>query len=91
MIILKQHTNHQIHIDILPTEKFKTTMITFKFMAPLDYETITARSLLSKVLVRATKKWPTDKSLINNYQSFMELILIALFLNLKINMSLLFL
>ena len=82
MIILKQHTNHQIHIDILPTEKFKTTMITFKFMAPLDYETITARSLLSKVLVRATK---------NNYQSFMELILIALFLNLKINMSLLFL
>ena len=62
MIILKQYTNHQIHIDILPTEKFKTTMITFKFMAPLDYETITARSLLSKVLVRATKKWPTDKS-----------------------------
>lgn len=62
MIILKQHTNHQIHIDILPTEKFKTTMITFKFIAPLDYETITARSLLSKVLVRATKKWPTDKS-----------------------------
>ena len=59
---MKQHTNHQIHIDILPTEKFKTTMITFKFMAPLDYETITARSLLSKVLVRATKKWPTDKS-----------------------------
>ena len=61
MIILKQHTNHQIHIDILPTEKFKTTMITFKFMASLDYETITARSLLSKVLVRATKKWPSDK------------------------------
>ena len=30
-------------------------------MAPLDYETITARSLLSKVLVRATK-WLTDKS-----------------------------
>ncbi|MGW9855608.1 putative Zn-dependent peptidase [Staphylococcus hominis] len=58
---MKQHTNRQIHIDILPTEKFKTTMITIKFMAPLDYETITDRSLLSKVLVRATKKWPTDK------------------------------
>lgn len=91
MIILKQYTNHQIHIDILPTEKFKTTMITFKFMAPLDYETITARSLLSKVLVRATKNGQQINHLINNYQSFMELILIALFLNLKINMSLLFL
>ncbi|GGG86150.1 peptidase M16 [Staphylococcus pragensis] len=51
------------HINILPTEKFKTTMITFKFMAPLDYNTITARSLLSKVLVRGTQKWPTDKAL----------------------------
>lgn len=38
-------------------------MITFKFMAPLDYHTITARALLSKVLVRATKQWPTDKAL----------------------------
>ena len=61
MIILKQYTNHQIHIDILPTEKFKTTMITFKFMAPLDYETITARSLLSKYWF-VPQKWPTDKS-----------------------------
>ena len=91
MIILKQHTNHQIHIDILPTEKFKTTMITFKFMAPLDYETITARSLLSKVLFVPQKNDQQINHLINNYQSFMELILIALFLNLKINMSLLFL
>lgn len=55
--------NRQIHIDILPTEKFKTTMITFKFMAPLNYETITARSLLSKLLIRGTKQWPTDKAL----------------------------
>lgn len=62
--MLEQQTNneHQIHIDVLPTDKFKTTMITFKFMAPLEYETITARSLLSKLLIRATKKWSTDKA-----------------------------
>ena len=43
--MIEQQTNneHQIHIDVLPTDKFKTTMITFKFMAPLEYETITAR------------------------------------------------
>lgn len=54
--------NNHVHIDVLPTEKFKTTMITFKFMAPLDYDTITSRSLLSKLLLRATKKWPSDKA-----------------------------
>lgn len=57
-----------IHINVLPTEKFKTTMVTFKFMAPLDYKTITARSILSKVLVRATQQWPNDKVL-NRYLS----------------------
>ncbi|MDU7037532.1 MAG: insulinase family protein, partial [Staphylococcus simulans] len=46
----------------MPTDKFKTTIITFKFMAPLDEETMTARALLSKLLVRATKEWPTDKA-----------------------------
>ena len=45
------HDHSNIHINVLPTEKFKTTMVTFKFMAPLDYETITSRSILSKVLV----------------------------------------
>ena len=47
---------------VLPTDKFKTTTITFKLMAPLDIETMTERSLLSKMLVRATKKYPTDKA-----------------------------
>lgn len=55
--------NSNIHINVLPTKKFKTTMVTFKFMAPLDYKTITARSILSKVLVRATQQWPNDKAL----------------------------
>lgn len=53
---------NNLHINVLPTTKFKTTTITLKFMAPLDSETMTARSILSKLLVRATKKWPTDKA-----------------------------
>ncbi|MDK9865237.1 MULTISPECIES: EF-P 5-aminopentanol modification-associated protein YfmF [Staphylococcus] len=53
---------NDLHIKVMPTTKFKTTTITLKFMAPLDSETMTARSLLSKVLVRATKQWPTDKA-----------------------------
>lgn len=63
---MENSSSSNIHINIAPTTKFKTTTIVFKFMAPLDYDTITARSLLSKILVRATKLWPTDK-LFNNH------------------------
>lgn len=64
MEVLQLHNENQNnHIHVLPTEKFKTTTITFKFMAPLEYETITARSVLSKVLVRASQKWQDDKAL----------------------------
>ncbi|EKU50497.1 hypothetical protein C273_00710 [Staphylococcus massiliensis S46] len=51
-----------IHTEVTPTDKFKTTIVTFKFMAPLDVKTMTHRSLLSKILVRATQKWPDDKA-----------------------------
>ncbi|WP_251516574.1 MULTISPECIES: EF-P 5-aminopentanol modification-associated protein YfmF [Staphylococcus] len=52
---------NNIHIKVMPTSKFKTTTIALKFMAPMDSETMTARSILSKVLIRATKQWPSDK------------------------------
>lgn len=55
-------TSQMPRIKVMPTDKFKTTLITFKFMAPLDEETMTARSILSKLLVRVTKEWPTDKA-----------------------------
>ncbi|WP_069995786.1 EF-P 5-aminopentanol modification-associated protein YfmF [Staphylococcus caeli] len=61
-ILKTEHLQDDIHINVLPTTKFKTTTITLKFMAPLDSETTTARSILSKLLVRATKQWPTDKA-----------------------------
>ncbi|QDX50430.1 insulinase family protein [Staphylococcus pseudintermedius] len=55
-------------ISVLSTNKFKTTTMTFKFMAPLDKKTMTQRSLLSKLLVRATQQFPTDK-VFNQYLS----------------------
>lgn len=56
-----ENPHKDLHVKVLPTTKFKTTTITLKFMAPLDSDTMTARSILSKVLVRATKQWPSDK------------------------------
>ena len=32
-------------------------------MAPLNQDTVTERAILSKLLMRATKKWPSDKAL----------------------------
>ncbi|WP_436853719.1 EF-P 5-aminopentanol modification-associated protein YfmF [Staphylococcus caeli] len=61
-ILNTENIQDDIHINVMPTTKFKTTTITLKFMAPLDSKTTTARSILSKLLVRATKEWPTDKA-----------------------------
>ncbi|MCU5746758.1 insulinase family protein [Staphylococcus sp. SQ8-PEA] len=64
-------TNHRDNnnlLHIIQTPKFKTTTLTVKFIAPLEEETITSRALLSKVLVRATNQWPTDKAF-NRYLS----------------------
>lgn len=67
-ILNTENIQDDIHINVMPTTKFKTTTITLKFMAPLDSKTTTARSILSKLLVRATKEWPTDKAF-NRYLS----------------------
>ncbi|MFO3718955.1 EF-P 5-aminopentanol modification-associated protein YfmF [Staphylococcus felis] len=66
--MLNHKNSKNSNIRVYQTNKFKTATITFKFMAPLDTQTMTKRSLLSKLLVRATKKYPTDKSL-NQYLS----------------------
>ncbi|MEJ7540910.1 EF-P 5-aminopentanol modification-associated protein YfmF [Staphylococcus intermedius] len=63
---LQEHPDQRI--TVLSTNKFKTTTMIFKFMAPLDKKTMTQRSLLSKLLVRATQQYPTDKAF-NQYLS----------------------
>ncbi|GGI41856.1 EF-P 5-aminopentanol modification-associated protein YfmF [Mammaliicoccus stepanovicii] len=52
-------------IYVIPTKKFKTTTIVFKFVAPLDSNTITSRSILSKLMTRVTNKYRTDKEMNN--------------------------
>ena len=60
---MNNKSTSNLHINVLPTSKFKTTTITLKFMAPLNQDTVTERAILSKLLMRATKKWPSDKAL----------------------------
>ena len=83
--MIEQQTNneHQIHIDVLPTDKFKTTMITFKFMAPLEYETITI--IVKQVVNTCYKNGPRIKHLVNIYLNYMVHTYIVLSQNLKIN------
>nr|WP_263313463.1 pitrilysin family protein [Mammaliicoccus sp. Marseille-Q6498] len=50
-------------VYVIPTRKFKTTTIVFKFVAPLDRSTITSRSILSKLLTRVTNQYQTDKEM----------------------------
>lgn len=50
-------------IYLVPTDKFKTIGITFNFIAKHDPETINFRALLPKVLIGATKHYPTKESL----------------------------
>ncbi len=57
-------------------------------MALLEYDTITARSLLSKLLVRATKKWPLDKSFNNHLADLYGAYVNHTIQNSKISMSL---
>ena len=82
----KNTRQNDLHIKVMPTSKFKTTTITLKFMAPLDNETMTARSVLSKLLVRATKNGLLIKILIVICLIYMVHMLIVSLQNLKINM-----
>ncbi|WP_338677251.1 EF-P 5-aminopentanol modification-associated protein YfmF [Listeria ivanovii] len=58
-------------LTIVPTEKYKSNKIVFKFRAPLERETVTKRSLLSILLETNSEKYPTQtafrKQLANLY------------------------
>ncbi len=55
--------NEGCRLHVLETEKFKSTLITVHFRAALDRATVTARSLLSMVLVGATKSYPDQTAI----------------------------
>lgn len=57
--INKEH----IQFHFVPTTKFKTITIVAKFKAPLSRDTVTKRALLSSVLKRGTKHYPSEMAL----------------------------
>lgn len=48
-------------LHLIPTNKFKTTTISLRLQSPLSKETTTLRTLLTFVLIAATKKYPSTK------------------------------
>ncbi|MBO8155171.1 MAG: insulinase family protein [Bacillaceae bacterium] len=50
-------------LHLIPTKKFKTTIITIKFLSPLSREKATKKALLPFLLQKGTKQYPTERSL----------------------------
>ncbi|ARO58411.1 EF-P 5-aminopentanol modification-associated protein YfmF [Bacillus cereus] len=48
-----------LRVHIIPTDKYKTNTLVFRFKAPLNEETVTERALLPYVLQSATEKLPS--------------------------------
>lgn len=49
-----------VQVHYLPTEKFKTIQMAVQIKMPLEYEKVTARSLLGRLLVTNTAKYATQ-------------------------------
>lgn len=52
-----------VNLKVIPSDKFKTTQITIRFLAPLTRNNINQRSLLAKILENSSQKYPTPKEL----------------------------
>lgn len=50
-------------LHLIPTKKFKTITMSLRLQSPLTKETTTLRTLLTFVIVAATKKYPSTKEL----------------------------
>ena len=48
-------------LHLIPTKKFKTITMSLRLQSPLTKETTTLRTLLTFVIVAATKKYPSTK------------------------------
>jgi predicted Zn-dependent peptidase len=57
---------NQIPVTIIQTKKFKTQIIEVLFLGEFSKENATKRSLLSRLLGTATKKYPTKKAIANH-------------------------
>ncbi|WP_225048798.1 EF-P 5-aminopentanol modification-associated protein YfmF [Lacticaseibacillus kribbianus] len=52
-----------VHLNVIPTTKFKTTRIAVHFLAPADADQYAARTLLTSVLETASAAYPTQAAL----------------------------
>ncbi|MBC1603754.1 EF-P 5-aminopentanol modification-associated protein YfmF [Paenilisteria rocourtiae] len=49
-----------IQLTLIPSDKYKSNKIVFKFRAPLDRKTTTKRALIATLMETNTKKYPTQ-------------------------------
>ncbi len=49
-----------VHLSVVPTTQFKTTRISINFLAPLDADAISRRTLLTSLLEMNSAKYPTQ-------------------------------
>ncbi|MCL6586899.1 MAG: insulinase family protein, partial [Anoxybacillus sp.] len=63
--MIQEHvtTMQGVRVHLLPTDKYKTTTLVFKFKAPLTKETVTMRALLPYVWQSGTATYPSMKAL----------------------------
>lgn len=57
--------NNQIPIKIVQTEKFKTISISVFFKSTMEESRVAARSLLSKMMIKRTSQFKTEKALLD--------------------------
>lgn len=62
-IIEEKISYPEYDLHIIPTKKFKTTIITIKFLSSLSRETATKKALLPFLLQKGTRNYPTERSL----------------------------
>lgn len=54
---------NNIHVHVLPTDKYKTNTVVVNIQRPLTPETVTQTALLPQVLRRGTKSYPSFKQI----------------------------
>lgn len=63
VLFLEQELKQGVHLTVQPSNQFKTTRIVVNFLAPLQQETVTKRSLLASLLETNAKDYPTQTAL----------------------------
>lgn len=62
-MVTKKTLADGVSLTVLPSTQFKTTRIVLNFIAPLQAETITQRSLLASLLETNSQDYPTQADL----------------------------